>query len=381
MEFSRCHPETRAAQALGAHDPETAGVIPAVQLSTTYLRAGDNTYQAGRVYGRGDNPTPESVEALLASLENGEEAMVFSSGMTAAIAVFLSLKPGDHIIAPQVMYWGLRLWLQTTGIAWGLKVTFVAMDNLVAVRQAVQPGKTKLIWIETPANPIWSLTDIQAVAEIAHAVGARLAVDNTVPTPVHTRPLTLGADIVMHSATKYLNGHSDVIAGALITAKADETWDRIRAYRKSGGIMLSPWDAFLLLRGMRTLFLRVTRASATAQVLAEKLYGHPLLEAVLYPGLSQHPGHEIARRQMQNGYGGMLSIIVAGGAARAIAVAAAVKLWVRATSLGGPESLIEHRASVEGGSDNPVPPGLLRLSVGLEHPNDLLDDLIAALKE
>lgn len=378
-ELSRHHPETRAAQALGAHDPATLGVLPSVQLSTTYLRAPDNSYPSGRVYGRGDNPTAESAEALLASLESGREGLTFASGMSAAAAVFFSLKPGDHVVAPQAMYWALRLWLQTTAIEWGLQVTFVAMDNLSSVRHAMQSGKTKLIWIETPSNPTWSITDIAAIAEIARTAGARLVVDNTVPTPVHTRPLELGAHIVMHSATKYLNGHSDVIAGALVTAECDDFWMRIKAFRKSGGAILGPLDSFLLLRGMRTLFLRVARSSLTAQFLAEKLQGHAMLEKVLYPGLPNHPDHSIARQQMQDGFGGMLSIVVAGGAPKAIEVAGKVKLWMRATSLGGPESLIEHRASVEG-SNSPVAPGLLRLSVGLEQANDLLDDLKTALK-
>lgn len=378
-ELSRYHPETRAAQALGAHDPATSGVLPSVQLSTTYLRAPDNSYPSGRVYGRGDNPTAESAEALLVSLEGGQEGLIFSSGMSAAVAVFFSLRPGDHVLAPQVMYWALRLWLQTTAAEWGLQVTFVAMDDLSSVRQAVRPGRTKLIWIETPSNPTWSITDIAAVAEIARTAGARLVVDNTVPTPVHTRPLELGAHLVMHSATKYLNGHSDVIAGALITAECDDLWMRIKAFRKSGGAILGPLDSFLLLRGMRTLFLRVARSSLTAQFLAEKLQGHAMLEKVLYPGLLSHPGHSAAQKQMQNGFGGMLSIVVAGGAPKAIEVAGKVRLWVRATSLGGPESLIEHRASVEG-NNSPAAPGLLRLSVGLEQANDLLDDLKTALK-
>ena len=378
-QLSRYHLETRAAQALGTHDPATSGVLPAVQFSTTYLRARDNSYPSSRVYGRGDNPTGEPAEALLASLEGGQDALIFSSGMSAAVAVFFSLKPGDHVVAPQVMYWALRLWLQTTATEWGLKVTFVTMDNPAAVRQAVQPGKTKIIWIETPSNPTWDITDISTVAEIARTTGARLVVDNTVPTPVHTRPLELGAHLVMHSATKYLNGHSDVIAGALVTAECDDFWVRVKGFRKSGGTILGPLDCFLLLRGMRTLFLRVARSSVTAQFLAEKLQGHPLLENVLYPGLPTHPGHGIAQKQMQNGFGGMLSIVVAGGASKAIEVAAKAKLWVRATSLGGPESLIEHRASVEG-SNSPVAPGLLRLSVGLEQADDLLDDLEIALK-
>jgi cystathionine gamma-synthase len=234
------------------------------------------------------------------------------------------------------------------------------------------------LWIETPANPLWSITDIAGAAEIAHQAGALLAVDSTAATPVLTRPLALGADIVMHSATKYLNGHSDVIAGSLTVAREDEFWQRLLTARSGGGAILGSLEAYLLLRGMRTLHVRVERACHSAQRIAERFAGHPNVEAVLYPGLPTHPGHAIAARQMVGGFGGMLSIRVKGGAAAAIAAAARVELWKRATSLGGVESLVEHRASIEG-AGSPVPPDLLRLSVGIEHPDDLIADLEAAL--
>ncbi len=315
---------------------------------------------------------------MLATLEGGAACLAFASGMAAATAVFLALKPGDHVVAPSVMYWGLRKWLQTYATEWGLAVQFVDGADSHAIAAAVEPGRTKLVWIETPANPTWPITDIAAAAAIAHRAGARLAIDSTVATPVLTRPIEFGADIVMHSATKYLNGHSDVIAGALVAARVDDFWERIVAIRASNGAVLGPLEAWLLLRGMRTLYLRVERACRSAEAVAAHFADHPRVSGVLYPGLPRHPGHAIAARQMSGGFGGMLSIRVAGGEGAAIAAAARVKLWKRATSLGGVESLIEHRASIEG-PGTPAPPDLLRLSVGIEDPADLIDDLDQAL--
>jgi cystathionine gamma-synthase len=247
------------------------------------------------------------------------------------------------------------------------------------VQAAVRPGVTKLVWIETPANPLWTVTDIAATAEIAHAAGALVAVDSTVPSPVLTRPLTLGADIVMHAGTKYLNGHSDLVAGVLVTREDSEYWRRVKMVRAQIGGTLGSFEAWLLLRGMRTLYLRVRAASQSAQRIAEHFQGHPLVEAVLYPGLPSAHGHAVAARQMQGGFGGMMSIRAKGGEAAAIATAAHVELWKRATSLGGTESLIEHRASVEG-AGTPAPPDLLRLSVGIEDAGDLIADLEQALQ-
>jgi len=246
------------------------------------------------------------------------------------------------------------------------------------VRSALQAGRTKLVWIETPANPLWTVTDIAATAALAHAAGARVAVDSTVATPVLTQPLELGADLVMHAATKYLNGHSDLIAGVLVTKADDDFWKRVKTVRAQIGGTLGSFESWLLLRGMRTLYLRVRTASASAQRIAEHFAQHRHVEAVLYPGLRDAPGHAIAARQMQGGFGGMLSVRAKGGEAAAIATAAHVQLWKRATSLGGTESLIEHRASVEG-AGTPAPPDLLRLSVGIEHVDDLIADLEQAL--
>ncbi len=277
------------------------------------------------------------------------------------------------------MYWSLRNWLAGPARDWGLQTEFVETDDLARLRAAMRPGQTRLVWIETPANPLWSVTDIAAAAAIAHAAGARLAVDSTVATPVLTQPLALGADLVMHSATKYLNGHSDVVAGALVAREVDAHWAAIRAVRAQHGGILGAFEAWLLLRGMRTLYVRVPAACRAAQRIAERMAAHPRIGAVLYPGLPAAPGHAVAARQMQGGFGGMLSIRVRGGEAAAIATAARVRLWKRATSLGGVESLIEHRASIEG-PGSPVPPDLLRLSVGIEDADDLIADLEQALE-
>ena len=360
---------------MGHVEPATGALVPPVHLPSTYERAADNSYPRGYVYGRPDNATAREAEAVLAMLEGGAAAMVFGSGMSAATSVFQALEPGAHVVAPTVMYWALRHWLAQES---GLAVDFVDTSDPDALRAALRPGATKLVWLETPSNPLWTVSDIAAAAEAAHRAGALLAVDSTVATPILTRPLDLGADLVMHSATKYLNGHSDVIAGALVCARQDAFWARIAGVRAAQGKILGPFEAFLLIRGMRTLDLRVRAQSAGALALARHFAARADIAQVLYPGLASHAGHALAARQMQGGFGGMLSVRVAGGAARAIAAAAHVRLWKRATSLGGVESLIEHRASIEG-PDSPCPDDLLRLSVGLESPDDLARDLDAAL--
>lgn len=372
-------PATLAAQALGRIDPVTRAVVPPLHLSTTFLRDPDNAYRSGFSYARPDNATTREAEDVIAALERAEAgALLFGSGMAAAAAVFCALERGDHVIAPEVMYWGLRRWLRQEAPRLDLAVDFVPMQDPEAVRAAIRPGKTRLVWIETPGNPLGTITDIARVAEIARAAGARVAVDSTAVSPILTRPLTLGADIVMHSATKILNGHSDVVAGVLAGARRDAFWERLVAIRGGWGAILGPFEAYLLVRGLRTLPLRAAAQSAGALRLARRLAAHPLVSAVLYPGLPDHPGHAVAARQMAGGFGFMLAIRVAGGEAAAIDTAARVALWKRATSLGGVESLIEHRASVEG-PGTPCPPDLLRLSVGIEDPDDLFRDLDAAL--
>lgn len=378
MDERALSPETLAAQALGRVDSTTGAVVPPIHPSTTFERAADNSYPRGRMYSRPDNPTCDIAADTLSALEGGAASLLFSSGMAAATAVFLALEPGDRVVAPKVMYWALRSWLLGAATRWGLKVELIDMSDLAAVAAALHAGRTKLVWIETPANPLWTISDIAAIAELAHAAGALVAVDSTVATPVLSRPLTLGADIVMHSATKYLNGHSDVVAGTLTVPRRDAFWEKIRAVQSQNGAILGAFEAWLLQRGLRTLYARVRWQSAGAQMLAERLATHPAVGDVLYPGLAAFPGHAVAARQMHGGFGGMLSIRLKGGAAAAIAAAANVRVWHRATSLGGVESLIEHRASIEG-AGTPVPDDLLRLSVGIESAEDLWQDLAAAL--
>ena len=378
MKTKKVMPETTAAQALGWVDEKTKAISPPIHMSSTFVRDTDNQYSSGRVYARDHNPAFDQTEAVLCELEKGAKAALFASGMAAATAVFMALKPGDHVIAPKVMYWSLRNWLANFATQWGLQVEFVDLTSLGDLQRAIRVGKTRLVWIETPANPLWTITDIAAVAEIARAGGAMLAVDSTTASPVLTQPLTLGADLVMHSATKYLNGHSDLIAGALVAREDSDYWQCIRAVRAQSGGTLGSFESWLLLRGMRTLYLRVLAACSSAQTLAEFLQSHELVDEVLYPGLADFAGHDTAAKQMRGGFGGMLSIRVKGGERAAIATAAAVNIWKRATSLGGVESLIEHRASVEG-ANTPVPSDLLRLSVGIESIDDLIDDLDQAL--
>ncbi len=368
-----------AAQAMGWIDPVTKAVVPPIHMASTYLRDEDNQYRSGRIYARADNPTFDQAETTLAALEGGAKALIFSSGMSAATACFLALSPGDHVVVPKVMYWSLRNWLASFATHWGLKVDFIDTDRTDAIAAAVRPGATKLVWLETPANPTWAVSDIAAAAEIAHKAGALLGVDSTVATPVLTRPIELGADIVMHSATKYLNGHSDIIAGALVGARDDAHWAKLRAIRAQLGTILGQTEAWLLMRGMRTLFPRVEWACRSATSLAAKFAEHPMVAEVLYPGLPSFAGHAVAQKQMKGGFGGMLSVRVKGGERAAIATAARVELWKRATSLGGVESLIEHRASIEG-PGTPCPPDLLRLSVGMEESGDLYADLDQALR-
>jgi cystathionine gamma-synthase len=371
-------PETLAVQAGGAIEETTGALTPPLHMATTFLRDPDNQYRRGYSYGRPDNATVRQVEAVLTQLEGGASALLLASGMAAATCAFLALERPAHVVAPTVMYWGLRAWLVHDAPSHGVEASFVDMVDPAAVAAALRPGRTKLVWVETPANPLWSIADIGAITRLAHGVGALLGIDATVATPVLTNPIALGADVVMHSATKYLNGHSDVIAGALIGARADAYWQRALRLRTLLGAVLGPFEASLLLRGLRTLHVRVRQQCRSAQAIARHFHSHPAVERVLYPGLESHPGHGIAARQMRGGFGGMLSLCVRGGEAGAIAAASHVEVWKRATSLGGVESLIEHRASIEG-AGSPCPPNLLRLSVGLESTADLIGDLEQAL--
>ncbi len=369
-------PETLAAQAGGLIDGETGAIVPPLHVATTYIRDPDNQYRRGYSYGRPDNATVRQVESVIAQLEGAAASLLVASGMTAATTAFLALPRPAHVIAPRVMYWGLRKWLEEDARQFQLAVSFVDTADIAAIRANLR-SETRLIWLETPANPLWCIADIEAIAGLAHAAGALLAVDSTVATPVLTRPIALGADVVMHSATKYLNGHSDVIAGMLAFARRDSYWERAVRQRSMLGGILGPFEASLLLRGMRTLHVRVRQQCRSAAAIAQRFAADPRVTAVLYPGLPSHPDHAVAARQMLGGFGGMLSLRV-NDAASAIATAARVEVWKRATSLGGVESLIEHRASVEG-ADSPCPTDLLRLSVGLEDVADLIGDLDQAL--
>ncbi len=369
--------ETLAIHAGHAVDPGTGALTPPIHLSTTFEREADGSYPHSYIYIRYANPNRDALEQCLAALEEGALGAAFASGSAATAAVFQALAPGDHVVAPRDVYYGTARLLRETFVPWGLEATFVNMTDVDQVRQAVRPN-TKLIWVETPSNPLLKVSDIAAIAAIAHAAGAHCACDNTWATPVLQRPLALGADLVVHSTTKYLGGHSDVMGGAVVAGADGELFARIRQIQESGGAVPSPFDCWLVLRGIRTLPYRMPAHSENAAKVAEFLRGHARVAAVHYPGLAQHPGHNVAARQMTL-FGGMASFQVRRGREAALAVAAKVRLFTRATSLGGIESLIEHRASIEGPGTQ-TPENLLRLSIGLEHPDDLIEDLAQALE-
>ena len=373
--------ETIAIHAGAQIDPTTGAVMPPLHLSTTFQRSADGTYPHGYTYIRSENPTRQALENTLCALEGGKCASAFASGMAAIMSVFQALRPGDHAIMPDDIYFGTRKMVDELFAPWGLAYTQVDMTNLDAVRAAVRPA-TKLIWIETPSNPLLKITDVAAVAEIAHAAGAICACDATWPTPILQRTLELGADLAVHATTKYLGGHSDLLGGAVIAREHDEFFHRIQTIQKAGGAVPSPFDCWLLLRGIRTLPYRMRGHCANAMKLAHYLQQHPKVCQVHYPGLEEHPGHEIAKRQMSD-FGGMLSFQLCPdelhtGKQNAQALAGRTKLFTQATSLGGVESLIEHRATVEG-PNTKTPDNLLRVSVGLEHIDDLIADLEEAM--
>ena len=369
--------ETLAVRAGHATDSSTGAVTAPIHLSTTFEREPDGSYRGGHVYARTSNPNRTSLEAALAALEGGAAALAFASGSAATLAIFQALAPGDHVIAPDDAYYGTLRQLREIFAGWGLEADVVNMTDPDAVERALRPT-TRLVWVETPSNPLVRVVDIARLAELAHSVGARCVVDNTWATPVLQRPLALGADLVMHSTTKYLGGHSDLLGGALVAHRDDDFVERLRLIQKVGGAVPSAFDCWLLLRGIRTLPWRMRAHCANAAAVARFLASHAAIDAVHYPGLPTHPGHEIAARQMSD-FGGMMSIQVRGGEAAALELTRQLTLFTRATSLGGTESLIEHRASVEG-SATLAPANLLRVSVGLEHPDDLIEDLERALR-
>jgi len=370
-------PETIAAHALHSVDEATGSVVPPLHTATTFARDDDYQLRGTHLYSRYGNPTIDQAEQIIARLENGHDALVFASGLAGIAALFETVKPGAHIVAPEIMYWGTRDLMTRMIAKQRLTATYVDPADLEALRAAMVPGKTELVWMETPVNPVWDVIDIRAVADIAHAAGAELAVDSTSASPVVTRPLDHGADIVFHSVTKYLNGHSDVLGGALVTGEDNARWAEARSVRNVTGGILAPFEAWLLIRGMRTLFVRVNKAAETSLAIARHLEHHPKVEKVLYPGLQSHPHHEIARRQM-DGFGAMMSICVKGGMAEAGRFIRALQIFLPATSLGGVESLAEHRKVIEGDA-SPIPDNLIRLSVGIESRDDLIADLEQAL--
>ncbi len=373
-------PQTRAtkiAQGLGWTSLDHKAVVLPVRMATTYATDPAN-YGKPYAYARDQNPTYEQPEALIAELEGAHEARLFGSGMAAVSAVFQCLMSGDHVVIQDTLYWAIRRLMKQVVEGWGIEVTWTPTGDLEALRFAVRKGETKVVWLETPANPTMTVTDIAAATAIAREAGALSVVDNTFATPLLTRPLDLGADLVMHSATKYLNGHSDVVAGVLAAREETPFWDNIRHMRHMTGAILGSFEAWLLMRGMRTLEIRVRRACENAMAIAHHLETCDAVDTVLYPGLETSVGHAISARQMNGGFGGILSIRIRGGEAAARRVWAGFKLFKIATSLGGVESLVEHRASVEG-PESPVPADLLRLSIGVEHVYDLIADLDQAL--
>jgi cystathionine gamma-synthase len=369
--------ETLAVHAGHGVDPTTGAVAPPIHLSTTFEREPDGSYRQGLVYSRTANPNRSQLEAAVAALEDGGTAAAFASGSAAIHAVIQGLDPGAHVIAPMDCYHGTARIFQELFARWGVETTFADLCDHAAVERAMRPA-TRLVWVETPSNPLVRVFDIAWLAGLARANGARCVVDNTWATPIATRPLALGADLVMHSSTKYFGGHSDVLGGVVVgRSEDDELFSRVRAMQTAGGSVPSPFDCWLTLRGLMTLPLRFRAQAETAGRIASFLASHPRISAVHYPGLSSHPQHALAAAQMEYP-GAMLSIEVRGTGADAMAAAGAVRLFTRATSLGGVESLVEHRASVEGPGTH-APDTLLRLSIGLEHADDLIADLDQAL--
>ena len=368
--------ETLAARA--GHAPDATGAVaPPIHMSTTFEREADGSYRAGFIYSRYANPNRNALESALAALEGGAAGFAFASGSAATMTMIQALGPDTHVIAPDDAYFGTTKLMRDIFGPWGVEVTLVNQTDLVTVEKAVRKN-TRAIWVETPSNPLLRVVDIAAIAKIARAAGALTVVDNTWGTPVLQRPLELGADVVMHSTTKYIGGHSDVLGGALVCKSNDQVAERLRAVQMAGGAVPSPFECWLLVRGIRTLPVRVMAQSRNAALLAEHLSRHGKVKAVHYPGLSSHPQHAIAARQMSMP-GAMMSVQVGASGDEARAVASRLQFFTQATSLGGTESLIEHRASVEG-PGSLAPDNLLRISVGLENADDLIADWEAALR-
>jgi len=369
--------ETLTVHAGTGPDATTGAVAPPLHLATTFARDESGTPLGGHTYIRESNPTQAQLEAALAPLEGGEAALVFGSGMAAGVSLFQTLEPGAHVVFPDDGYYGMAVAAREFFTKWGIASTFVDTTDLAALAGALRK-ETRLVWLESPSNPLMKVTDLAAATSLCKGAGACVVVDNTFATPVHQLPIALGADVVMHATTKYMGGHSDVQGGALVFAKRDELFDATSHVRHILGAVASPFGSWLVLRGLRTLACRVKTQSANALEVARALEALPSVAKVNYPGLESDRGHAIASRQMVGGFGSMISLHVKGGRSAALDAVAKVKLFVRATSLGGVESLVEHRASSEGPAST-TPQDLLRLSIGLEHPDDLIEDLTGAL--
>ena len=372
-------PATRAAQALHIIDERTGAVSPMIDLSSTYARDENYDPRQSYIYGRSGGQTVKHAEAVLASLEGGAASLLFASGMAAVVTLMETLETGDHVVAPQIMYHEGMNWIHRLSEKRGIEATFFDTTDPAALANAMRPGQTRIVWIESPTNPNWDVIDIAETARIAHAAGAILAVDCTASPPSTTQALALGADIAFHSATKYLNGHSDMTGGVLTCASVNPLWNELEKIRNMLGSVMAGFEAWLLIRGLRTLYIRFERASENALTIAKHFQGHKLIETVLYPGLPSHPGHDIAKHQMTGGFGGMMSILIKGGESQARDVSRFTQVFVPATSLGGVESLIEHRKAVEGPLSI-VADNLIRLSIGIEGVNDLIADLEQALE-
>jgi len=367
--------ETLAVHAGHGVDAATGAVAPPIHLSSTFERAADGAIK-DYFYARHGNPNRKALETCLAALEGGAAAAAFASGAAATMSILQALRPGDHVVAPSDAYHGTTILLRDIMGPWGLAAAFVDMADPACVEKAIR-AETKLVWVETPSNPLLRVSDIGRISAMAHAAGAHCVVDNTWASPILQRPFELGADLILHSTTKYLGGHCDVLSGAVVAKEDGEFFQRIRNVQIQGGAVAPAFDCWLVVRGIRTLPYRVRAHCQNARVVADYLVRHPRVEAVHFPGLPSHPGHVIAAKQMKD-FGGMMSFQVQGRRAEALAVAARLRIITRATSLGGPDTLIEHRASIEP-PDKGTPENLLRLSVGLEHPDDLIEDLTQAL--
>ena len=369
---------TKIAQALHFSDPETGSVVPSIDHSATYSR--DENYEPRQAYWyrRDGNKTTQLAEEIISELENANASLLFSSGMSACTAVLEMLPAEAHIAVPRVMYHGVLGQIQNFASKNRIRVDYYEAGDLASMESIIKNGVTQLVWVETPNNPNWEVTDISSASELAHKAGAKLIVDATATPPTMTKSLNLGADISFHSATKYLNGHSDISAGALSFNQQSSMYENLFTIRKLHGTVLNSQDAFLLIRGLRTLFLRVEKNSQNAMLLAKHFNNHEFIEKVLYPGLETHPNHQIAKHQTNGQFGGMLSVIVKGSQTDAINVVRNCKVFYPATSLGGVESLIEHRKTVSG-DDFPVHENLIRISAGIEDPVDLINDLEQAL--